>query len=223
MNYIYTDDPIEDSAKAVSESILKQLSAGKRVLWLLSGGSGAAVVTRASQLLRKHDLSNLSATMTDERYGPVGHKDENWQGLLGSGFELPGANLYRTLIGEDRSKTVSALEKWLDTQIKNSDYIVGIFGIGEDGHTAGIKPNSPAVSSPDLVTSFIGDDFERITVTFNMIKKVNEAVIQASGAGKKGIISNLLQGMVPLNQQPAQILKIIPHTTFYSDNKGEDL
>lgn len=223
MNYVYTDNPIEDSARAVSESILKQLSAKKRVLWLLSGGSGSAIVTLASKYLRDHNLSNLSATMTDERYGPVGHKDENWQELLDSGFELPKANLYRPLIGEDRNKTTLALEKWLDTQIKNSDYIIGVFGIGEDGHTAGIKPGTPAVSSSGLVTSFIGDDFERITITFNMIKKVDEAVIQASGTNKRSIINNLLHGIVPLNQQPAQILKIIPQTTFYSDNKREDL
>lgn len=223
MNYTYTDNPTEDAASAVAESILKQLAAGKRVLWLLSGGSGGIIATIASKKLRNHDLSNLSVTMTDERYGPIGHEAENWQQILDSGFTAKGALLYRPLINEDRAKTTSKMNKWLNKQIRSSDYIIGIFGVGEDGHTAGIKPNSPAIKSGDLVASFTGDDFERITITFNMIKRMDEVVIQASGANKRPIINSLLNKVVPLNRQPAQILKTVPHAVFYSDNKREDL
>lgn len=223
MNYIHTDNPVEAAAEAVAESILKQLSHGKRVLWLLSGGSGIEIATIAAEKLQGSDLSNLSVTMTDERYGPVAHADENWQQILDSGFTLPDAELYRPLIGTDRAKTTSELAKWLDKKLKSTDYIIGIFGIGADGHTAGIKPDSPAVNSPDLVSSFTGDDFERITITFNMIKKVDEVVVQASGQGKREILANLLNDMRPLNQQPAQILKTVRDVTFYSDNKREDL
>jgi 6-phosphogluconolactonase/glucosamine-6-phosphate isomerase/deaminase len=223
MNYTYTGNPIEASARLVAESILRQLAEGERVLWLLSGGSGAAIATKASEHLRGNDLSNLSITMTDERYGPVGHPDENWQQILNSGFSAKGATMYRPLTGADRSNTTSDLEGWLKVRIDKPSYIIGIFGIGEDGHTAGIKPNSPAVNSTDLVASFTGDDFERITITFNMIKQIDEAVVQASGESKKPIIKSLLENVLPLNKQPAQILKTIPHVTFYSDNKREEL
>lgn len=223
MNYIYTNDPIEQSASAAADAILEQLSTGKRVLWLLSGGSGAAIAIAASKKLQGNDLTNLFVTITDERYGPVGHKDENWQQLLDAGLELPRATLYRPLFGQDKNKTTSAMNAWIAEHLESTDYRLGIFGFGTDGHTAGIKPNSPAATSRELVASFTGDDFERITITFEVIKKLDEAIIQASGADKRSVIRSLLNDSILLNDQPAQILKTIPLATLYTNNKMEEL
>jgi 6-phosphogluconolactonase/glucosamine-6-phosphate isomerase/deaminase len=94
-----------------------------------------------------------------------------------------------------------------------------IFGMGPDGHTAGIKPHSPAVWSPNLVADFVADDFERITITPAAIKKLDAAVVQISGQNKVEQLNNLLDCDLTLDNQPAQILKAIPNLTIFSDIK----
>lgn len=219
MKYIYSDKPVEIAAVAVVEVIRKHIFNGERVLWLLSGGSGAAVALNASKELDDLDLSKLFVSMTDERYGKVGHKDENWQQLLDAGLQLPGANLYRPLTMQNIEKTTADFNDWLSEQLKKADYKIGIFGIGIDGHTSGIKPHSLAITSPNLASSFVGDDFERITITFNTIKQLDEVIIQASGLDKKLVIDSLLHKNISLDDQPAQILKQIQTATIYTNNK----
>jgi len=222
IDYFYTEQPTDQAANTVAKVIKEHLKKSERVLWLLSGGSGIEVAIKASKSLKKSDLSNLFVSLTDERYGEIGHKYENWQQLLDAGFDLPGANLYRPLIGKVVDQTVAKFNDWLNTQLKISDYKIGIFGLGTDGHTAGIKPKSSATKSQSLVASFIGDDFERITITFDAIRKLDEIVIQASGIEKQPIINSLINNTVSYIDQPAQILKFVPRATLYTNNKEEE-
>ena len=223
MNYIYTDKPVDLAADLVADKLIEHLSRNERILWLLTGGSGATIAVVASKKLVGIDLSNLVVTMTDERFGPVGHKDENWQQLLDGGLSLPGATLYRPLIGQDIQTTTARFNDWLLEQFNKADFKLGIFGLGSDGHTAGIKPHSPATTSTDLATSFKGNDFERITITFVAIKQIDEAVIQAAGPDKRAVIHDLVYENLPLDDQPSQILKVIPLTTIYTNNHKEEL
>lgn len=223
MNFIYTNQPVDDAAAAVVTTVKDHLARGERVLLLLSGGSGAAIAVAAARELQHTDLSHLAVSMTDERYGQLGHPDENWQQLLDAGFSLPGATLYRPLVGESRDYTTTAFANWLSEQLQIADYKIGIFGFGNDGHTAGIKPHSSAVTSPELAASYPGDDFKRITITFPTIRQLDEAIIQASGPEKRPIIHDLLTASPPLDDQPAQILKEIPHATLYTNNHKEEL
>lgn len=223
MNYIYTEEPIESAAEATAKSILNHLDKGETVLWLLTGGSGAKIAVIVGQLLRNHDLSKLSVSMTDERIGNIGHVDENWQQILDFGLNLPGANLYRPLTGESREQTTIKFGNWLEQQLAVNDFKIALFGIGSDGHTAGIKPGSSAATSTDFAASFNGNDFERLTITYRGIEQLDEAIIQASGADKTAVIKNLIAGDIDLRTQPAQILRKIPVATIYSNNKEEDL
>lgn len=219
MNFTYTESPIPAAANFLAKTLAPKLTAGQKVLWLLSGGSSLDIAIATERLLAGLNLSNLSISLTDERYGPIGHPDENWQMLLESGLSSPGANLYRPLNGTQRAQAAEAFNAWLEAELQATDYKIGIFGMGPDGHTAGIKPHSPAVWSPNLVADFVADDFERITITPAAIKKLDAAVVQISGQNKVEQLNNLLDCDLTLDNQPAQILKAIPNLTIFSDIK----
>jgi len=223
MKYIYTDMPIEKAATQTANRLINHLNKGERVLLLLSGGSGTAIAIAMAKKLYDSKLTNLFVTMTDERYGKVGHADENWQQLLDAGFNLPGATMYRPLVGKDIQKTTELFNEWLYEQFKMADYKFGIFGMGSDGHTAGIKPDSDAVASTNLAAYLTSADFERITITFPAIRKIDEAVVQASGTDKRTVISDLIYKNLPLDKQPVQILKTIPQIILYTNNKREEI
>ena len=217
MNYIYCHDASESITMLVRT--LTEHLAQEKVLWLVSGGSGTLVTIEVANQLHTANLTNLFVTLSDERYGALGHPDENWQHLLDGGLSLPGATLYRPLIGASRDDTTRQFGEWLMATVESVDYVIGLFGIGSDGHTAGIKPGSPAVTAETPTAGYTSEDFERITITPAFIVHVDEALTQAFGAKKHPVIADLLERDVPLTEQPAQLLKTIPISTVFSDLK----
>lgn len=215
----YSENPITASAEHLALVIKAHLAAGEQVVWFLSGGSGVKVVLETAKLLIGTDITNLHVTLTDERYGPIGHADENWQQLLDGGLALEGADLYRPLIGESCAKTTDEFGAWIMQVMSTANYTIGLFGIGADGHTAGIKPHSSAVETSAWADCFTGDDFERITITPFTISQLDEAVVQASGADKVPTLRQLAYDTLSLADQPAQVLKSVKKCTLYTDNK----
>jgi 6-phosphogluconolactonase/glucosamine-6-phosphate isomerase/deaminase len=222
---IKTTTKPEKAARFIADSILKQLKSGKRVLFLVTGGSGIAVGLKVAELLRndpeKDLMQNLTITLTDERYGPVGHKDSNWQQLVEKGFSLPEARLVPVLTGDDRDTTALKFNENLKKEFEIDQYKIGLFGIGKDGHTAGILPESPATESQDLAFGYDTPAFSRITMTFNAIKKLDVAVVWAQGQDKWPAIEDLQKDM-DIKKQPAQILKKVPVLTIFTDFKNEN-
>jgi 6-phosphogluconolactonase/glucosamine-6-phosphate isomerase/deaminase len=219
MKIVQSDHPVSAAAEHLADVIKKHLGNDERVLWLLSGGSGIKVVLETTQLLQGIDLSKLSVTLSDERYGSVGHSDENWKQLLDNDFSLPGANTYRPLTGDDRRTATQKFSLWLMQQTTSADYRIGLFGIGNDGHTAGIKPHSSATQASEWADDYTGDDFERITMTPFAITRLDEVVIQAAGDDKLPTLKKLRDTATSVDDQPAQILKNVPNGTLYTNIK----
>ncbi len=223
MQYIYSSHPTLDAATALATNITTHLRYGKRVLWLLSGGSSIDVAIKAQALIPTDtDLTNLYVSLTDERFGELNHADENWSQLIAAGLNLPGAHLYRPLLGKDIDSTTQFFNNWLGEQFSAADYKIGIFGIGTDSHTAGIKPGSEPVDLQDYAYFFTGVDFERITISSLAIKRLDEVIIQASGADKFDTLNQLLHDDYPVHTRPAQILKSVKLASLYTDQKIEE-
>ena len=218
-------EPATGTVPYLVETIKQHLSNGEKVLWLVSGGSGIAVSSEVSKQLVGSDLTGLSVTLTDERYVPFGHKDENWQQLLDTGFDLPGAQVYRVIqeTNVNREITAAAFEKTLEDWLDQADFSIGLFGIGPDGHTSGIKPGSPAVSEERWVSEYQGDDFARITTTPLFIPQLDEVVTYAVGKPKFATLDALLHQNLPIDEQPAQVLKAAAKSTLFTDFKEETL
>jgi 6-phosphogluconolactonase/glucosamine-6-phosphate isomerase/deaminase len=212
-----------EAAEKIADSILVQLKQNKKVLWLSGGGSGIRVVVETSIILKERsNLANLTFTLTDERYGDIGHKDSNWQQLLDAGFSLPQATLRSVLTGKDINTTTQYFAQILERELDKADFNIGLFGMGADGHTAGILPHSPAIEAEQAATCYKTPDFERITMTFKAIKEINKAVLFAIGQSKHQMLDNLEKDLA-LSEQPAQILKEIENFSVYNDYKGESL
>src|SRR6266566_4768573 len=93
---IQNHEPVVAHCTAV---LRQQLQAGKRVLWLVSGGSVIPVAVAVAQKFTGIPVGKLTVSLTDERPGPVGHPDSNWLGLQQAGLQLPGATLRPILTG----------------------------------------------------------------------------------------------------------------------------
>lgn len=199
----------------VVNTLIQHLERGESVVWLLAGGSTIALEVEVAKKLAQHDTSRLSTLLADERYGPPGRADENYTQLINAGFTLP---IERILSGVSAEETAAAFGVRVEQLLGKADFSLGVFGIGTDGHTAGIKPRSPSVTSREPAIFYEWDDYERITITPQVIRQLDEAVIYAVGSEKLSTLQTLMNETVPLEIQPAQVLKDIKTATLYTDN-----
>ncbi|MDO4684695.1 MAG: 6-phosphogluconolactonase [Candidatus Saccharibacteria bacterium] len=200
--------------------IHEQLELGETVLWLVPGGSAMGVATEVLRKLEDTDTSGLCITLTDERYGEPGHADENWTQLMKLGFAVESINAYRVLRGETAEVTAADFSNKLAQLMTTYSYKIGLFGIGVDGHTAGILPHSPAVHSEVLAMYYEGVDFGRVTVTPKAIALLDEVVVYAHGAAKHTQIGRLLHSDTSIESQPAQALKLAAKGLVFSEFAG---
>jgi 6-phosphogluconolactonase/glucosamine-6-phosphate isomerase/deaminase len=229
---------IKDNPKAGTQAlagrVVSSLKEGAKVLWLVPGGSNIPIAVEAMNMIRKEmgdlPLKYLYVTLTDERYGPVGHKYSNWKQLEDAGFNFTGINKIPVLIGKSLEGTVSAYKKGIIKAMNGTaaseGLIIGLFGMGADGHIAGILPNSPAAAyleadhtgkdSP-LVCAYRSSPFIRITLTPVALNKVSAAYIFAFGDSKREAVARLRGQDLSIGEQPAQILKHIKESFFYTD------
>ncbi len=216
---IKTTIKTDEAANFIVSSISNQLKSGKKVLFFLAGGSSISVALKVAELLKEHSHKNLTVTLTDERYGSIDHFNSNYFQLTERGFSLPEAKIIPILIDDDRNITTEKFNAFLNEEFKTVEYKIGLFGIGVDGHTAGILPESAAVNSEDLVCSYNTPIFSRITMTPKAIEKLDEAVVWAQGEDKWKVIESLNTD-IDLIKQPAQILKKVPLLTIFTDYKN---
>ena len=208
---------INQAAKIVADAINESLEGGP-VLLLVSGGSNVELATSVRvQITLKN---SLAVGLTDERYGPPGHTDSNWKSLLRSGFDTNNIHLLPVLTGKSLEETARQYDQKLRETMKNSK-LIGLFGMGSDGHTSGVLPNSPAVNSQDLVTSYSAADFQRITTTPASFRFFDIAVLAARGGGKRDQLQRLANQAVPVDEQPAQALKQAKQLIVINDQIGE--
>lgn len=222
MKYILTagwDDGIAD----MTARLARELASGKRVLWLTSGGSNIVASVQIMDNISAPLSKQLSVSLIDERYGEVGHNTSNWQQLLQAGFDGKEATLLPILQpGLDLNATAAAFDDFMQAAQTQYDVIVGQLGIGEDGHIAGILPDSVAAQEArKLAVGYESTPHRRVTLSFPGLRCLTVAYAFAFGAPKKPALKDLHTRTVPLATQPAQILKELSEAYLYSDQVGE--
>lgn len=211
-------------AETLANKLNDTLKEHERVVWLVPGGSNVPISVAAMKLVDEALSAKLIIMQTDERFVPTHDPDNNWHQLQLAGFEVKRAETY-PIVQEDGlsfEQTVENYQKIVKEQFTKADYIIGQFGIGPDGHIAGILPQSPAASTQSLVSGYHTEKFTRVTLTFEALKSVDLALAFAYGQEKFAALHNLQAGLMPTQDLPAKILMSIRHSTVYNDQiEGE--
>jgi 6-phosphogluconolactonase/glucosamine-6-phosphate isomerase/deaminase len=214
-----------DVTDHVYDNISAALKENKRVLWLVSGGSVIPIAVNVLNRLKESatHLQYLAVMQVDERFGPVGHVDSNWKQLQDAGFADENSTFLPILQGKDLQSTRSSYEHVLKKVLDEAVYKIGLFGIGPDGHTAGILPNTEgAHDDAALVVAYQGPDYTRITISPKVIARLDTVIAYAAGDAKEQTIRRLRDENIAPIEQPAQILKLVKDSYVYNDSlEGE--
>lgn len=192
----------KDWTKAAVSSILS--SNAKTIA--LSGGSTPKEIYEALGK-KKIQWSKIKFYEVDERYVPKKNPSSNYK-LIND-----------TLIDKTKSKffffdtslpIATALKTYAKTLPKKFDLI--ILGIGPDGHTASLFPNSKALTSKAKVAHTQTKQFDikdRLTLAFGPILNSKKIIVLLKGKEKSEIIHKLQDPKTKIKSFPAK--KLLKH------------
>lgn len=186
----------------------------------LSGGSTPEPLYRllsSERFNSRIDWSRVNLFWGDERCVPPTDDASNYlmatRSLI-SRINIPFKNIHRIKgeLGDDaadeyETSLVSyfALDKG---GFPHFDLI--LLGMGEDGHTASIFPETPAVNATGkIVTAVHVEKLEstRITLTPPTINSASNIIVLVSGEDKADTVSRVLEGDYEPDELPLQILR----------------
>lgn len=213
----------EDGIADLNKRIVRELSTGRNVLWLVSGGSNIKASVNIMDTIPAELTQQLSIMLLDERYGEVGHKDSNWTQLLKAGFDPQNAQMLPVLKqGLSLEQTARRYNKLTDWALADADCVFAQLGMGDDGHIAGIMPNSVAATEQTkLAVGYKSQKYDRLTLTFPALKSVTAIYAFAFGDTKHKAIITLQSKELDIAAQPAQILKQVAEAYLYNDRTGD--
>ena len=219
-----TNNPSSEVALHIEELIKQH---GGTTLLLLAGGSALNIVSKIK--LDDYAKGRTIFMMGDERWSR--EKSENnylqLQDQLtpGHGLKLVETNIKEN---ENLTKFTTRLNLEFEKIISCSDKLqtICILGVGTDGHTASIFPMAEEsffnTSKQDV--PYVSVHVEslkinsRASITPDFIKnQVNHVIGYAVGETKKSILNSLINESKPINEMPAQLIKLHKNSILVTD------
>jgi 6-phosphogluconolactonase len=221
MRWVKTDNATASSDLA--NRLNAELIQRKTVLWLISGGSNIQAAANILAAIQPELTANLLIMPVDERYGEPGHPDSNWYQFITAAGDTKQAQLYPVLMpGRTLEQTANFYEDIAAAAFRRADVSIALLGVGTDGHIAGILPNSPAAHEEEkLVSAYVSDPYERLTLTFPALSQVTGIYAFAFGETKFEALTQLQEQLHSIIEQPVQFLKPLQDAYLYNDLKGE--
>lgn len=193
----------------------------KKLALLLPGGSNLQIVISSLQRVQANDKKNVTITLTDERFGEVGHPNSNLTQYNDAGLSELGYEYIPVISGESIDVETEKFIQVLEKLFASSDNVLIFTGLGEDGHISGILPDTEGLKSSRLAVHYDGGQYQRITTTIKALASASEIIVGAYGDSKKAALTSLWSKEIGPNLQPAQALKSMSNVTVINDQIGD--
>jgi 6-phosphogluconolactonase len=194
--------------------------------------SGGSTPRRMYELLAREPLasrvkwSRVHIVWGDERCVPPAHADSNYRMARESLLDhvpIPAANVHR-MHGEDAPASAAAsyetmLRALLATpngppaSVPGKNIDLALLGLGDNGHTASIFPESAAVSEQRrwVMAEYVpAVSMWRITLTAPILNAAAEVLFLVAGGDKAAVMQRVLEGARVPQELPAQLIAPSP-------------
>ena len=200
-------DSPDSLAQLLATDLMQEINNSSREFFLsISGGSTPKILFRElsrSPYKEKLDWSKVHIFWCDERCVPPEDSDSNYgmtKNILFDHINIPSENIHR-IIGESHpeKETVNyakEIEKILPKDNNNFprfDWV--LLGLGSDGHTASLFPNSELLYSCSNIAGVAIHPVsgqKRISLTENVINNSKRITFMVTGKDKAAILSDIL-------------------------------
>ncbi|AAP99888.1 MULTISPECIES: 6-phosphogluconolactonase [Prochlorococcus] len=218
------------TSEYVSKTIIAELKTKERFQIALSGGSTPCM---AYSLLREENLpwNLVDVVLGDERW--VSHQDESSNALMlrrtlmASG---PGAKACFHPIPTTELNTpedsVSEFSKVINHLCEGDPprFDLILLGLGEDGHTASLFPNSQSLYVKGAYATIgQGKGQQRISLTAEVLCSAAKVIFLVSGESKQIALKRLLDPLESFERTPARLVKPDSEVIIFTDEAAAKL
>lgn len=200
-NILVIESPTAQSANETISEILEKYCDLKTALFLSGGNTPKKLY---EYIASQKKLKVGAVGQVDERFGEKLHKKSNELMIKETGlldyFETSNLRFYPMIEGSVDLETASKnYDEALRFILKYFPKSVGIMGLGEDGHTAGI-PAIPEISKKmiedgsSLVSHYDAPDYgQRITMNYHAISVLDLIIVLVLGQEKREILNQMFK------------------------------
>jgi 6-phosphogluconolactonase len=197
----------------------------------LAGGSTPQSLYRllaGDEFKDKVNWSKVFFFFGDERLVPSDDKESNFRMAnenLFAPLQIPEANIFRwTTENKDADNIAenyeTAIAKFfaLDEKEPIAKFDLMLLGMGDDGHTASLFPNTKALN--EKRRNAVANPVEklgttRLTLTLPVINQARNVIFLVKGANKAKILQTVLEGDSDPDRIPAQAVKLESGELFW--------
>ncbi len=183
----------------------------------LSGGNtpgGVYSMLAASPYRERVDWDRLHLFWGDERMVPPEHQDSNFrmvQETLLDHIKIPGENVHRIRGEIAPEEAATEYTELLHDHFKGSPpcFDLILLGLGEDGHTASLFPETDAVGECEkhAVAVFVPRlSAWRVTLTLPVLNAAREILFLVSGKSKSEMVQRIMSIKQPAKELPATMV-----------------
>jgi 6-phosphogluconolactonase len=202
---VYVYDSPEDMAVAAADLVTDFLADIDRPATLGLSGGNTPIATHRELATRPIDWSRVKMWIGDERWVPHDHPESNTR--------MARETLVDRVIGRlvapdtafgDPEVAAHAYDRELAEIFFEGHADVVMLGLGDDGHTASLFPDTEAldVDSSAYVANWVEEkDTWRLTASMPMLWGARQLIFLVAGEGKAGVLSRIIDDGEPF---PAQ-------------------
>lgn len=240
-HHIFPDKQIlsQTLGDEVITSIIQGVEKNGYFTLALAGGSTPKVLYELMcevSNLERIPWTHVKVFFGDERYVAADHPDSNYamarEALLAEA-EVHGAEIYRVETElNDPQETARRYHQTILEHVPSQGFAFPRFdlmllGLGDDGHTASLFPNTNALKERDqvVVANYVDKlDTWRITATYPLIESAHKVAFIVTGQNKAKVVYDLFADPQKTTDYPVEPLKHLPQTHWYFDQAAvEDL
>jgi len=156
------------------------------------------------------DWSKVYLFWSDERNVPPDHEESNYKMALDAGFSnmpIPKEQIVRMQGEGNMEENAKNYESQVKKILKNRPFDLVLLGMGEDGHTASLFPQTEGLKVQDrlVIANYIPQkNTWRMTLTFEAINQAQNIAIYVMGASKKHTLVEVFQSEEQFERYPIQ-------------------
>lgn len=217
------EESIRFSAEHWIEIAKKSIQERGRFAVALSGGSTPNAIYRAIELspqAKQVDWSKVLIFWSDERSVTPEHSDSNYRSAMESGLSrlpIPSAQIFRMKAEKEIERASEEYEALIRKTLGVTLFDLVMLGLGPDGHTASLFPNTKALQAQDrlVVANHVPEKKAwRMTLTIPCINQSWRAVFYVFGSSKQTIVWNVLKAP-KISEWPASQIGTIDRKALY--------
>ena len=181
----------------------------------LAGGSTPKAVYQkvtAPPYSEEIDWEKVFLFWGDERSIPPSDPESNYKMAMDAGFQkvpIPKDHIFRMVAEENIEENALKYEDEIRKTLKDRPFDLVILGMGEDGHTASLFPQTEGLKAEDrlAIANFIPQkNTWRMTLTFDVLNSAQNIAIYIIGQAKKDILAEVLQTELQPERYPIQLI-----------------